>query len=417
MSIGPSISSSISSSIGPSFGDDNLKLLFQNNLQSSLVPQVAKGSATPTFTRATIKHIWGFASGAVTGAAPVLLALASGEAGFVGARRISEDVWSKQLSDGADINLVNTSNASLYLDADGPFGYSSESGATNVCLHNRDQTNVAWVKTTMTPLKDEIGIDGVANAASSLLATGANSTSLQTFTIGSTAEAVSFHLKRLTGTGTVQITIDNGVTWVTKTLTSEYQRFFTSQTLANPVVGIRIVTSGDKIAIDYGQLETGTFPSSEIETAGSSVQRNADVLTYPDAGNISDAAGTAICDISTDWSASTGTTHVALGRGTPTNTVFVSRSGVPVASTARDATNISNAPDGSTAFKTPLTAAASWGIALTAYWDGVPDATPASYVGTYGTGDLAIGATTSGSSPWGGTIRNVKIYGTEGATL
>jgi len=184
-----------------------------------------------------------------------------------------------------------------FADVNGPFGGLIEKAATNVALRNRDQTNAVWVKSNMTAAKDETGLDARLNSASSLLATAANATALQTFTILSTEQDTSFYLKRLIGSGTVEITIDNGVTFVPVTLTSSFQRFDVTQTLANPVIGIRIVTSGDKIAVDFSHLETGPIPTSEIETAASSVGRNADVLAYATTGNLAINNGS----IKLDW--------------------------------------------------------------------------------------------------------------------
>lgn len=147
---------------------------------------------------------------------------------------------------------------------------------TELCLHNRDFTNAAWVKVNMTAAKDETGLDVVSNSCSSLLATAANATALQTFTIASAAKVCYFDIKRLIGTGNVDITIDNGTTWTSQTINvSNFTRVFVTQTLANPVIGIRLVTSGDKVAVDFAGLNDGAaFPTSRIETGASSVTRN-----------------------------------------------------------------------------------------------------------------------------------------------
>jgi len=45
------------------------------------------------------------------------------------------------------------------------------------------------------------------------------------------------------------------------------------------VVGFRIVTSGDAIAVDYAQLENGALSKSAIETTTAAVSRSADVCS------------------------------------------------------------------------------------------------------------------------------------------
>ena len=215
---------------------------------------------------------------------------------------------------GPTLNIARTTNATFF-DSNGilqtaasgvarfdhdpttkvSLGLFIEELRTNVCLRNRDKTDAAWVKLTMTALKDEVGEDGVANSASSLLATAGNATALQTITLASAAKTGSFSLKRLIGTGDVDITIDDGVTFTTVNINSlTYTRFNVTQTLANPVIGVRLVTSGDKVAIDYSQLEdNASFPTSRIATLGSSVTRNGDVINTTDLSwYTADAPGT-----------------------------------------------------------------------------------------------------------------------------
>lgn len=151
---------------------------------------------------------------------------------------------------------------------------------TNLALWNRDLTNAAWVKTNGMAAKDQAGLDGAANSASSFTATSANATSMQSITSASAARVTSFFLKRIAGTGTVNITQDNGGTWTAVTLTSVYQRFQVTATAADPVIGIRIVTSGDAVALDFAQHETpATSASSPILTTTAAVTRAADVIT------------------------------------------------------------------------------------------------------------------------------------------
>ena len=171
------------------------------------------------------------------------------------------------------------------LDGDGireTPGLSLEGTRTNVVLWNRDMTNAAWTKTTMTAAKDQIGMDGAANSASSLLATAGNATCLQAITLGSSQRAQAVWVKRLVGSGTINMTMDNGATWTVVTLTANWTRVtIPSQTLANPTVGFRIVTNADKIAVDYVQNENGAFESSAIAVTTVAITRAADSLTVP----------------------------------------------------------------------------------------------------------------------------------------
>jgi hypothetical protein len=148
---------------------------------------------------------------------------------------------------------------------------------TNVVLWNRDLTNVAWTSTNITAVKDQTGIDGVANSASSITATAGNGTCLQAITLASSARFQSAYVKRLVGSGVVNMTTDNGSTWTAVTVTAGWTRVtIPTQTLANPTVGFRLVTSGDSIAVDFVQNENGAFATSAIPVTTVAVTRAAD---------------------------------------------------------------------------------------------------------------------------------------------
>lgn len=157
-----------------------------------------------------------------------------------------------------------------------------EGSRVNSCIQCRDLTQAAWVASTCTVAKDQTGADGTATSASSLTATGANATVLQAITLGSAAAFQSAYVKRITGVGTIQMTMDNGATWTTITITSAMARYtIPTQTLANPTVGFRIVTSGDAIAVDFVQNENGAFMTSVIPTTTVAVTRQGDNLLFP----------------------------------------------------------------------------------------------------------------------------------------
>jgi hypothetical protein len=226
-----------------------------------LVPNRAGGSSVSTFTRAT-------------------------------------PAWTK-LSTGPWASVGTGVARSCYLGlttAVGAYGgYLAEAAATNLCLQSRDMTNASWTKTNVTAAKDQVGIDGVTNSASSLTATAISGSCLQTITEAATASALSMFILRITGSGT--ITIQQGVSTleVSGSLNSStYTRVELDATVLNPAIGIVFGTNGDKIAVDMVQFENvvGGKATSPIPTTTVAVTRNADVLEYPSSGNVNGTVGT-----------------------------------------------------------------------------------------------------------------------------
>ncbi len=185
-----------------------------------------------------------------------------------------------------DDRLIKTAAINIArLESDGRL---VEGASTNEALHNRDFDNAAWVKTDITALKDAIGADGVANSASTLTATGANGTAFQTVTKASAKNTFSIDVRRKTGTGTIEITDNNGssLTDITALINSTtYTRIQITRTQANPVFGVKITTSGDEVEVDYSQLEALAFASSRIATTTVAVGRGTDNLSI-DSDNI-----------------------------------------------------------------------------------------------------------------------------------
>jgi hypothetical protein len=124
------------------------------------------------------------------------------------------------------------------------------------------------------------GPDGVANSATTVTATAGNATALQVVVAASTTYISSCYIKRRTGTGTVEITQDGGITWTAITVTAGWTRVATpSATVLNPTVGLRIVTSGDAVDVAFFQCEnagtSGAF-TSVIPTGASQITRAPD---------------------------------------------------------------------------------------------------------------------------------------------
>lgn len=229
------------------------------------------------------------------------------------------------------VDDVETTGSAYY----GPrFNYTSagvlrglliEPARTNRALWSRDLTNAVWVKTDVTAAMDQTGVDGLSGTASRLTATGANGTCLQSITAASAVSIMSCAIKRLVGSGTIEMTTDNGATWTAVTVTSSWTYVeIPAQTVTNPVCGFRIVTSGDSIAVDVVNNETGVSTpatasrSNPIITTSATVTRNADDLSITStnfSGVYNQTEGTIIVGFSTD-NLATDTTLFCIDDGT-----------------------------------------------------------------------------------------------------
>ena len=185
------------------------------------------------------------------------------------------------------------------VDAVGPVGYLPEGARTQRALHSQAFSNAVWVSggggIAVTD-NSFVAPDGTTTA-DTMTASGANGTLIQDLgTVGSAAKAGGLWLYRKTGTGNIDLTLDGGSTWTTKAITAAWTRVQISQTLADEDFGIRIVASGDEVYAWQGQVETASFLSSDIASTTVAVTRNADVLTYVSAGNISGTVGSAYAE-------------------------------------------------------------------------------------------------------------------------
>jgi hypothetical protein len=168
-----------------------------------------------------------------------------------------------------------------------------EPATSNLALLPRDLTNAAYVKTDCTAAKTATGTDGILNSASTLTATAGNATCLQTVTSASALRVTGAFIKRRTGTGVINMTQDNGSTWTPVTVPAAWDEtplVIPAATLANPVFGFQIVTSGDAIDIDWVQHELGAYITSPI-----SGSRTIDSIKIPMSANVNFPQTKGIC--------------------------------------------------------------------------------------------------------------------------
>jgi hypothetical protein len=205
-------------------------------------------------------------------------------------------------------------------------GILIEEARTNRLLWNRDATQTQWVKTNITATKDQTGIDGVANAASSLTATDDNGTCIQTITLAAGNRTGSVYLKRLTGTGNIQVTLD-GSTYSTVELSdTEWYRIVLSGSVTNPTVGIKIAVDGDAVAMDYGQVEDGLFVTSPILTTTATATRAVESASLSSQNWVNNSFGTFFI-INSEYQGSNFANSPSLGLAGPSLALFPSSDG------------------------------------------------------------------------------------------
>jgi hypothetical protein len=175
-----------------------------------------------------------------------------------------------------------------------------EPSAVNLALHSRDLTNAVWSGTNITTAKNAVGADGVASGATTLTATAASGTVLQAISHASQSRVFSAYVRRVTGTGAIQMTTNNGTTWTTVTISSLYtQVACAAQTVASGTVGFRMAVSGDVIEVDFTQGEVGPAFTSPIPTTAGTGSRSADVISVTGAvsGSIGQTEGTLYAEV------------------------------------------------------------------------------------------------------------------------
>ena len=293
-------------------------------------------------------------------------------------------------------------------------GYLAEGQRQNRCIHAQDFTNAAWVSggggIAVTP-NTAVAPDGTTTA-DTLTASGANGTLIQDLgVVASAAKAGGMWLKRKTGTGNIDLTLDGGSTWTTVAVTSSWLLLEKTQTLADEDFGIRIVTSGDEVYAWTAQVETVSDPaaklSSPIPTTTAAVTRNADTLTYTATGNILDAIGSVYCEFTQLKAIQPDNPRLVSSQATVQGPLMYELGGQP---RMYDGTTYASSGLGNMTADTMHNLACSWsGVSIKNFLDGNAGSGQA-YDGSFGfSGSNILISQNPPTSPFG-CLRNVRIW-------
>lgn len=189
-------------------------------------------------------------------------------------------VYGPQIEEGTAANtFINTNRVGSIK------GLLIEEARTNLCLQSNSLGAVGtWVPTNCTATKANTGMNGSINSCSTVTSSAASATIYQTITQAAANAIFSCYIKRRSGTGTIQITQDGGLTTTDATALindTYWTRIQTPvQAILNPVIGIIVSASGDAVDVDGCQFENvfsaNAVASSQIVTFSATVTRSAD---------------------------------------------------------------------------------------------------------------------------------------------
>jgi hypothetical protein len=216
----------------------------------------------------------------------------------------------------------------------------------NLLTFTQEFDNAAWVKINSTVTANSVTAPDGTMTADTLTAVSANGTALQTYTAINAPYMYSVWLRRLTGTGDVQITVD-GTTYATVAVTTTWTRFNTvllglAGAAGSRTAGVRIVTSGDAVYVWGAQLEVipdvnltfgselissgviglvGTPPAPATYNTGTGVGS----VARTDLGNQSFVQWTGLSGTyRVNLTATTGSPTVRVGSGGPSGNIVLS---------------------------------------------------------------------------------------------
>lgn len=164
-----------------------------------------------------------------------------------------------------------------------PLGAMFEGSQQSVCLAARDLTSVLWTKSNATATRSA-GITGIANSGSRLTATANGGYATQAVSTTASARQLGVWMKRVAGSGAINLSVDGGVTPVDVSGLINSSTFTLVPVPATSATSLdlrlSLAISGDAVDVDMFQM-AGPFASSPIATGGANLTRNADILNFP----------------------------------------------------------------------------------------------------------------------------------------
>jgi hypothetical protein len=134
------------------------------------------------------------------------------------------------------------------------YGTQTAKSEENLQIRSQDYS-ATWTVTSLTPVTGKTAPDATSTATE-FTASAANAVLTQGYTAIAGSYTFSVFLRRVTGSGDIQIAADNG-TWTTKVITGTWARYDVTQTVAagSKTAGVRVVTDTDAIEVWGAQLE------------------------------------------------------------------------------------------------------------------------------------------------------------------
>ena len=162
-------------------------------------------------------------------------------------------------------------------------GVTTAKAEENLLLQSQNYA-VSWTVTNLTPVTGKTAPD-TTSTATEFTATAANAVLTQGYTAIAGSYTFSVFLRRVTGTGDIQIAADSG-TWTTKAITSSWARYEVTQTVAagSKTAGVRVVTDTDAIEVWGAQLEQRAAMTAYTATTTQPITNYIPVLLTAAAG-------------------------------------------------------------------------------------------------------------------------------------